>query len=154
MRQIDVLLDQYSADHRNATNQAIHLLCVPAIVWSVTALLWTIPVPGTWFLPGAFSALAMFLAWAWYWRLSPKLSMGLLLCFFGFVLLNRWIAATWGMTTLLVLAIGVFVVAWVGQFIGHKVEGHRPSFLTDLVFLLVGPLWTLRKLYQRIGIGY
>jgi uncharacterized membrane protein YGL010W len=154
MRQIDVLLDQYSADHRNATNQAIHLLCVPAIVWSVTALLWTIPVPGTWFLPGAFSALAMFLAWAWYWRLSPKLSMGLLLCFFGFVLLNRWIAAAWGMTTLLVLAIGVFVVAWVGQFIGHKVEGHRPSFLTDLVFLLVGPLWTLRKLYQRIGIGY
>jgi uncharacterized membrane protein YGL010W len=154
MRQIDVLLDQYSADHRNATNQAIHLLCVPAIVWSVTALLWTIPVPGTWFLPGAFSALAMFLAWAWYWRLSPKLSMGLLLCFFGFVLLNRWIATTWGMTTLLVLAIGVFVVAWVGQFIGHKVEGHRPSFLTDLVFLRVGPLWTLRKLYQRIGIGY
>ena len=154
MRQIDVLLDQYSADHRNGTNQWIHLLCVPPIVWSVSALLWTIPVPGTWFLPGAFSAFAMFLAWAWYWRLSRRLSIGLLLFFFGFVLLNRWIAQTWGMNTLLVAAIAVFVVAWIGQFIGHKVEGHRPSFLTDLVFLLVGPLWTLRKLYQRIGIGY
>ena len=154
MRQIDVLLDEYSNDHRNATNQLIHVICVPAIVWSVIALLWTIPVPGTWFLPGAFSAFAMFLAWAWYWRLSRKLSMGLFLCFLAIALLNRWIVDSYGMNTLLVLAIAVFVVAWIGQFIGHKIEGHRPSFLTDLVFLLVGPLWTLRKLYQRIGIGY
>ncbi len=154
MRRVDELLDQYSSDHRNSTNQAIHLVCVPAIVWSVTALLWTIPVPGTWFLPGAFSAFAMFLAWAYYWRLSRKLSIGLLLCFLASALFNRWFADTYGMAALLWLAIGVFVVAWIGQFIGHKVEGHRPSFLTDLVFLLIGPLWTLRKLYQRIGIGY
>ena len=154
MRRIDVLLDQYSSDHRNETNQLIHLVCVPAIVWSVTALLWAIPVPGTWFLPGAFSAFAMFLAWAYYWRLSRKLSIGLFVCFFASALLNRWVADTYGMSALLMLAIGVFVVAWIGQFIGHKVEGHRPSFLTDLVFLLIGPLWTLRKLYQRIGIGY
>jgi uncharacterized membrane protein YGL010W len=154
MRQIDVLLDQYSADHCNATNQWIHVLCVPPIVWSVTALLWTIPVPGTWFLPGAFSAFAMFLAWAWYWRLSRSLSIGLLLCFLGCSLLNRWIAERWGMNALLIAAIVVFVIAWIGQFIGHKIEGHRPSFLTDLVFLLVGPLWTLRKLYQRIGLAW
>ena len=154
MRRIDVLLDQYSSDHRNSTNQWIHLVCVPAIVWSVTALLWTIPVPGTWFLPGAFSAFAMFLAWAYYWRLSRKLAMGLFVCFFASALFNRWVVDSYGMTSLLVLALSVFVVAWIGQFIGHKVEGHRPSFLTDLVFLLVGPLWTLRKLYQRIGIGY
>ena len=154
MRQIDLLLDQYSSDHRNTTNQLIHVFCVPAIVWSVTAMLWAIPVPGTWFLPGAFSAFAMFLAWAFYWRLSPKLAMGLFVCFFASALLNRYIAGTYGMNVLLVLAIAIFVVAWIGQFIGHKVEGHRPSFMTDLVFLLVGPLWTLRKLYQRIGIGY
>ena len=55
---------------------------------------------------------------------------------------------------LLIAALAVFVVAWIGQFIGHKVEGQRPSFFTDIVFLLIGPLWTLRKLYQRIGIGY
>lgn len=154
MRRIDELLEQYSNDHRNATNQLIHVICVPAIVWSVTALLWTIPVPGTWFLPGAFSAFAMFLAWAYYWRLSRRLAMGLLVCFLACLFLNRWIAATYGVTALLVTAISVFVVAWIGQFIGHKVEGHRPSFLTDLVFLLIGPMWTLRKLYQRIGIGY
>lgn len=154
MRKIDVLLDQYSSDHRNATNQLIHVVCVPAIVWSVTALLWTIPVPGTWFLPGAFSAFAMFLAWAYYWRLSRKLAMGLFVCFFASALLNRWIVDSYGMDMLLLLAVGVFVVAWIGQFIGHIVEGHRPSFFTDVIFLLIGPLWTLRKLYQRIGIGY
>ena len=154
MRRIDQLLEQYSSDHRNATNQRIHLVCVPAIVWSVTALLWTIPVSGSWFLPGAFSAFAMFLAWAWYWRLSRQLSIGLLVCFIACALFNRWVADTFGMATLLGLAIIVFVVAWIGQFIGHKVEGHRPSFLTDLVFLLIGPLWTLSKLYRRVGIGY
>ena len=154
MRRIDELLDQYSSDHRNTTNQWIHLVCVPLIVWSVIALLWTIPVPGTWFLPGAFSAIAMFLAWAYYWRLSKKLSIGLLICFIGSAFLNRWIADTYGMQALMVTAIVVFVVAWIGQFIGHVLEGHRPSFFTDLVFLLIGPLWTLRKLYQRIGIGY
>ena len=58
------------------------------------------------------------------------------------------------MAMLLKVAIGVFVVAWIGQFIGHKVEGKRPSFFTDLVYLLVGPMWTLRKLYTRLGIGY
>jgi uncharacterized membrane protein YGL010W len=154
MRQIDMLLDQYSDDHQNPANQRIHLICVPAIVWSVTALLWTIPVSGKWFLPGAFSALAMFLAWAYYWRLSRKLAMGLLLGFFICLLFNRWVVQSYGMSALLGLAVVVFAIAWIGQFVGHRIEGRRPSFFTDLVYLLIGPLWTLRKLYQRIGIGY
>ena len=58
--------------------------------------------------------------------------------------LVRWPAS-------LPLAIGVFVVAWIGQFIGHKIEGRKPSFLTDLSYLLVGPLWTLDKLYRKLG---
>jgi uncharacterized membrane protein YGL010W len=154
MRKIDELLDQYSSDHRNHTNQLIHVVCVPAILWSVTALLWAVPVPGNWFKPGAVCALVMSLAWAYYWRLSRPLAMGLFVCFLASAFFNRWIATSFGMGTLVTAAIVVFVVAWIGQFIGHKVEGHRPSFFTDLVFLLIGPLWTLRKLYQRLGIGY
>ena len=153
MRRVDELLDQYSADHRNATNQNIHVLCVPAIVWSVTAALWAIPVPPALAQPGAWSVVAMFLAWAWYWRLSRPLAMGLFLCFLACVLLNLWIATRFGMHRLLISAGVVFAIAWVGQFIGHIYEGHRPSFLTDLVYLLVGPMWTLRKLYQRLGIA-
>ena len=154
MRQIDVLLDQYSDDHRNQTNQLIHLVCVPAIVWSVTALLWAVPVPGTLLKPGAISALAMFLAWAYYWRLSRNLAMGALVGFLASLLVNRWIASSFGMQTLVIIAVSVFVVAWIGQFIGHKVEGRRPSFFTDVLFLLIGPLWTLRKLYRRLDIAY
>ena len=150
---IDSLLDQYSGDHQNPVNQRIHLVCVPAIVWSITALLWTIPVPGSFFLAGAWCAFAMFLAWAWYWQKSRSLAMGALIAFVLMLLLNRWLAARFGMTTLLFIAIGVFVVAWIGQFVGHHIEGKRPSFFTDLAYLLVGPLWTLNKLYRRIGLG-
>ena len=65
MRQIDTLLDQYSADHQNRTNQIIHVLCVPPIVWSVIAMLWTVPVPTGWFQPGAVAALAMVASGLW-----------------------------------------------------------------------------------------
>ena len=150
---IESLLDQYSNDHQNPTNQVIHVLCVPAIVWSVTALLWTIPVPGSFFLPGAWCAFAMFLAWAWYWQKSRSLAMGALLVFVLMLLLNRWLSMRFGMSALLGLGIGVFVIAWIAQFIGHHVEGKRPSFLTDMTYLLVGPLWTLDKLYRRIGLS-
>jgi uncharacterized membrane protein YGL010W len=154
MRTIDALLDQYSGDHCNPRNQVIHLICVPAIVWSVSAMLWTIPVPAMLLKPGAWAALAMFAAWLYYWRLSRKLAFGMLLWFVVFGLGNRWIADHFGMALLLELGIGVFVVAWIAQFIGHHIEGKRPSFLTDLVYLLVGPLWTLSKFYRRIGIEY
>ena len=153
MRPVDAYLDQYSADHRNATNQWIHLLCVPAIVWSVTAFFWTIPVPPM-LKPGAVAAFAMVAALAWYFRLSRKLFLGILVAFVLFGAIDWWIAENFGMRVLLYSAIAVFVVAWIGQFIGHVYEGHRPSFFTDLVFLLVGPMWTLRKLYQRLGLGY
>jgi uncharacterized membrane protein YGL010W len=96
----------------------------------------------------------MFLAWVWYSRLSRNLAIGMLLCFFLALLLNRWLMDSYGMRTLLYAGIGVFVLAWIGQFIGHKIEGKRPSFFTDLVYLLVGPLWTLNKLYRRVGWRY
>jgi uncharacterized membrane protein YGL010W len=153
MRPVDAYLDQYSADHRNATNQWIHLLCVPAIVWSVTAFFWTVPVP-SFLQPGAVAAFAMVAALAWYLRLSRALFFGIFVGFVLFGAIDWWIAEHYGMRALLYCAIGVFVVAWIGQFIGHIYEGHRPSFFTDLVFLLVGPMWTLRKLYQRLGLGY
>ena len=78
MRHVDALLYQYSSDHQNSTNHWIHLVCVPAIVWSVTAMLWCIPVPSTLANPGLWSGLAMFAAFAYYWRLSKPLAIGLL----------------------------------------------------------------------------
>jgi uncharacterized membrane protein YGL010W len=57
-----------------------------------------------------------------------------------------------GPHNLLLTAIGVFVVAWIGQFIGHAIEGRRPSFFTDLAYLLVGPAWLMDKFLRRIGV--
>jgi len=153
MRDVNALLNQYSDDHQNPANQRIHVVCVPLIVWTVTALLWTIPVPVPYFQPGTWCAVGMFLAGAYYWQLSRKLALGMFVCFLAAGFLNRWIMDHYGMSTLFWLAVAVFVAAWIGQFIGHIFEGKRPSFFTDLVYLLIGPLWTLRKLYRRLGIA-
>ena len=48
----------------------------------------------------------------------------------------------------------IFVLAWIGQFIGHKIEGEKPSFFEDLQFLLIGPDWLLGAIYQKLGIRY
>ena len=153
-RPIERWLFSYSGDHVNPTNQAIHVVCVPAIVWSVTAALWVVPVPEALARPGFWMAVGMFLAWVWYWRLSRPLALGMLVMFVLAGVVNRLLYDAIGAANLLWLAIGVFVVAWIGQFIGHKIEGRKPSFFTDLSYLLVGPLWTLNKLYRKLGWSY
>ena len=52
------------------------------------------------------------------------------------------------------VAVAVFVLAWIGQFIGHAIEGRKPSFFEDVKFLLVGPAWLLHLAYRRAGIRY
>ena len=153
-RPIDRWFASYSGDHRNARNQLIHVVCVPAILWSVIALLWCIPSPGTWFRAGLWAGLAMFAAWAFYYRASKKLGLGMLVVFVVMGWLTRWLHDGIGTTNLLYLAIAVFVVAWIGQFVGHRIEGRKPSFLTDLTYLLIGPAWVLVKLYRRLGWSY
>jgi uncharacterized membrane protein YGL010W len=68
--------------------------------------------------------------------------------------INEIILQTLGMTGLLVTGALVFVIAWIGQFIGHHVEGRRPSFLTDLVYLMIGPPWVLAKAYRALGLAW
>ncbi|MGV8940653.1 MAG: DUF962 domain-containing protein [Lysobacter sp.] len=153
-RPIDRWFASYSSDHRNATNRWIHVVCVPAIAWSVIALLWCIPAPGTLFRPGFWAAVAIFGATVFYYRQSRRLGLGMLAMFVLMALLSRWIFDSVGVMPLLWVGIGVFVVAWIGQFIGHKYEGRKPSFLTDLTYLLIGPAWVLVKLYRKLGWTY
>ncbi len=153
-RPIDRWFASYSGDHRNATNQRIHVFAVPAILWSVIALLWCIPSPDAMFRPGVWAALPMFAAMLFYYRASRPLGLGMLVQFVALSALTYWIAQRFGIRTLLWSAIGVFVVAWIAQFIGHKIEGKKPSFLTDLTYLLIGPAWVLAKLYRKLGWSY
>ncbi|WP_329742450.1 DUF962 domain-containing protein [Dyella sp. A6] len=151
MRSMQEWLDSYSSDHRNPVNQRFHWLCVPPIVWSVIALLWTIPVPAAFARPGAWAVLAIVLAFYWYWRRSHRLAIALLIALVLLGLLTHLLYRSLGPLHLCYLAIGVFVVAWVGQFIGHRFEGRRPSFFTDLSYLLIGPAWLMEKLLRKLG---
>jgi len=151
MRTMQSWLDGYSKDHQNPTNQVFHWLCVPPIVWSVIALLWAIPVPASLFRPGSVAVAVMVLAFYWYWKHSHRLAIALLIFFALLGMLTNVLYYRLGAASLCYLAIGVFVVAWIGQFIGHKYEGHKPSFLTDLAYLLIGPAWLMAKLLRKLG---
>jgi uncharacterized membrane protein YGL010W len=151
MRSMHDWLDSYSGDHRHPTNQRLHWICVPLIVWSVVALLWSVPVPPAFLKPGAWAVFAMVLAFAWYWKHSRRLGAALLLAFAVLALLTELAWRQLGALELRWLALAVFVLAWIGQFIGHRIEGRRPSFLTDLSYLLIGPAWLMEKLLRKLG---
>jgi uncharacterized membrane protein YGL010W len=140
-RRVDRLLERYGEFHRNRANKAIHWVCVPLIVWSVLGALWTVsPVA---------ACVVIVLTMAFYLRLSLPLAVGML----GVIALMVWPLSLLGSRALMV-SIAVFVVAWVGQFIGHVLEGRKPAFLEDVRSLLIGPVWLLADLYRRLGIAY
>lgn len=140
-RRVDRLFDRYGESHRNPANKAIHWICVPLITWSVLAALWA------WSPVAAYAGIA--LALAFYAWLSPSLALGMLA-----VLAVMVYPLTLLGTHVLAVAGGVFVLAWVGQFVGHMIEGRKPSFFEDVKFLLVGPAWLLGFIYRRAGIPY
>lgn len=152
-RPVDRLFEAYSADHRHPTNQLLHVLCVPAIVWSLLALVYCIPLGASLPVGSLAAALAVVSVAYWMW-LSLPLGLGA-----GLLMALAWwsvaaLHAAFGATVLAVTGAAVFVIAWIGQFIGHHVEGRRPSFLTDLVYLMVGPVWVLSKGYRKVSLGY
>ena len=156
MRKIDLLLLEYGESHVNRLNKLIHWICVPVIVWAVVALLWSIPFPlkiGSGIVPLNWAVIALVFAQIYYFRLSRRLGMGLLL----YNLVMLWItagveqASPWPLWQ---VAVALFVLAWVGQFIGHIFEGKRPSFFKDVQFLLIGPAWLMSFLYRSAGLPY
>ena len=141
MRRIDELFSRYGESHRHPTNKALHWICVPAITWSLLGLLWAASPA----LACAFIAAAM----VFYARLSVPLAVGMLGVTATMILPVVLLGAR-----VLPVSIAVFVLAWIGQFVGHRIEGRKPSFLEDLRFLLVGPAWLLHFVYRRAGVRY
>lgn len=161
-RLVDVYFEKYSESHQNSTNKMIHWICVPLIVFSLFGLIWAIPFPHLDFLGrynGYVNFASFLIAFAiyYYYRLSPVLSylMLLLMMFFsaGIVSLEKMHNNS-GWPQMWEVCLGIFVISWIGQFIGHKIEGKKPSFLDDLRFLLIGPIWLLHFLLKKAGIRY
>lgn len=154
MRKIDQLLAEYAESHQNPTNKLIHWICVPIIVMCVLALFWAIPTPAFFDelpVPMNFGILAMLLALVYYLFLSIPLSFGMLFvatAFLGIIHLVDQVE----ILPLWAIALIFFVLAWIGQFYGHNIEGKKPSFLKDLQFLLIGPIWLLSFIYKSLGI--
>lgn len=141
-REIDTLLAKYGESHLNPANEVIHFVCVPVIVFSLLGLLWAIdPLVA---IAGAAAAMA------YYIRLSPPFAIGMLVM----AALMLGLLSLMPDQTVLPISIALFVLAWIGQFIGHKIEGKKPSFLDDLRFLLVGPLFVLSFLYRRLKLAW
>jgi uncharacterized membrane protein YGL010W len=148
MRSIQSWLDDYSASHRNRTNKVLHWFCVPIIVWCVIGFIWSVPNPGV-----NWAILILLVALIYYAVLSIPLALGMV-PIFAAMLWSIWRLASTGSSTLLGTCAVLFVIAWAGQFIGHAIEGKRPSFFKDLQFLLIGPLWLIADLYRRLGLRY
>lgn len=160
-RTVDIYFARYSESHQNPTNKRIHWICVPLIVFSIFGLLWAIPFPTLKFLGsynGYFNWASFLIAFSiyYYYKLSPILSYFMLLVLMGFSLgvieLAAWQSA--GGPALWLVCCIIFVIAWIGQFIGHQIEGKRPSFLDDMKFLLIGPIWLLHFILKKYSIRY
>ena len=155
-RPIDQWLNQYSLYHQNTLNKKIHFVCVPVIVFCILGLLWSIPVPaqvarwGAWF---NVATAVVLLSTLYYTRLAPSLAIGMfVIASISIFILSH--AEKWTGLKAWHWAVPLFLLAWIGQFIGHHIEGRRPAFANDLQFLLIGPLWILADLYRRVGIVY
>ena len=141
VRRIDELLTHYGESHQHPTNELIHYLAIPAIVFSLIGMLhWIHPYLAL----GVIAASVVY-----YARLSNTfmiiMTLGAALCLYVVGLLGTW---------LLPASVGIFVVSWIFQFIGHKIEGKKPSFFEDLQYLLIGPLFVLSKLFLKLGLKW
>lgn len=145
MQKLEVLLSEYSESHQNSINKTIHKICVPPIEFSVLGMISCIPE----FLGFNWIFLVIPLALAYYAQFRNWLviivSALMTFPYFIFKLLRY--------ENELTVYITVFIVAWIGQFIGHYIEGKRPSFFKDVFFLLIGPLWVGESLLKKFNLS-
>lgn len=149
MKTLQSWLDEYGSSHRDPTNKRLHWLCIPPIVFSVFGCARAVPFGDAWLNGGTVAAL---LALLYYGMLSWRLTLGMVLVF---ALMGWGVEASYvtlGTRAHLGLMAAIFILAWAGQFVGHKAEGAKPSFFKDLQFLLIGPLWLLADVYRRLSL--
>ncbi len=161
-RNLDAYFATYAESHENRLNKLIHWICVPLIVFSLLGLVWSIPFPQI----SALGKAQRYVNWAtfliifaviYYFRLSVPLALTMLvvIALFSVIIVSlEKLDREAGWPPLWQVCLAIFTLAWLGQFIGHKIEGKKPSFLDDLKFLLIGPIWLLHFIFNKIGWRY
>lgn len=141
MKTLEQWFAEYSESHQHPVNQRLHKICVPLIFFSIVGMLLQIPVE---LGPIKLGELLIAVALGWYMTLGPRVflvMLGQLVLSYALVyVLSLWVSPIWPLVL-------IFVLAWVGQFYGHHLEGKKPSFFKDLQYLLIGPLWVVRGLF-------
>jgi uncharacterized membrane protein YGL010W len=141
IRKIDALLNHYGESHTNPINELIHFAAIPLIILSLCGLIY------------AVSPLALYAFLAASFVYYARLSVVFLIAMLVWSALMIWIIQSIG-ERLILVSVTVFIVAWIFQFIGHKVEGKKPSFFEDVQYLWVGPLFVISKLFLKFGIKW
>lgn len=162
MRTLEEFLNEYAKTHMNPVNSAIHMICVPIIVVFTLGLVWgaTDLIYGSYLAGKTIAGIDAFLLLnggslgvIFMLQFYARLNMKLFVIMIGFLAFSWWVLYsihTAGYNVLLVSAV-IWVAAWIGQFIGHHIEGAKPSFTDDLVFLLIGPAFVLNKVLRKTG---
>ena len=140
LRKVDSLLAHYGESHRHPVNEAIHLLAIPAIMVSILGLLWALHPWAAY----AFVAASL----VYYARLQAPALLAIM---------AAWTVLMFGLVQImgervLPISAGLFVVGWIFQFVGHRLEGRKPSFVEDIQYLWIGPLFVVARLLGRFGI--
>lgn len=153
MKTLNQWFDEYAVSHQNKTNQLIHYICVPAIFFSIVGLLMSIPSNFLSNLIGLnnpyienWGTIALVFFLIFYLRLLFSMFLKMLIFSVLCVVVNYFLGQK---MPLFYTSLAIFVIAWIGQFYGHKLEGKKPSFLKDLQFLLIGPAWVIKKITSK-----
>lgn len=156
MRNLNQFLADYGDSHQDPTNQLIHFICVPVILVTTLGLLWMLPL-GQWM--GLEGELARWVNGATLLGVLSaivylRLGVGVLALMVGwFALSVAIITAIEGAGLPLGwICLGAWVAAWIVQVYGHKVEGKKPSFVDDLIFLLIGPIFVSVEVAAKLGL--
>lgn len=144
---------EYAKSHQNEKNQLIHFICVPAIFFSIVGLFMSIPtkiITSTINLNNPiienWAVLIIIFIHIFYFKMSFVTFIRMLIFSIICVLGNYYLGT---ILPLFYVSFIIFVIAWIGQFYGHKLEGAKPSFFKDLQFLLIGPAWVFEKISKK-----
>lgn len=140
-RRVDILLAHYGESHQNPRNELIHFIAIPLIMLSLVGMMFALHP----FVAYAFIAASM----VYYARLSVVFLITMAVVSVAFI------GVIFAMGPLVLpVCIAIFVGAWILQFIGHKIEGKKPSFFEDIQYLWVGPLFVLSKLFEKLHVRW
>ena len=153
MKTINQWFDEYAISHQHKTNQKIHFFCVPAIFFSIVGMFMSIPSNSisnllkinnpfieNWATPILILLLLFYISLSF--STFVRMLTFSILCLVGTYFLST-------ITPLFYTSLAIFVIAWIGQFYGHTLEGKKPSFFKDLQFLLIGPAWVFEKVSKK-----